>query len=487
MDKRRLVIVKAPAGLGKSTAYIEYGLAEGQRSKVIAVPTIDLKKQIYNDCAVKYGLDNFMQTPDLPKFKDKEIKETIDTYYKMGLHSSVKRFLHNKKKELEEKKNLQSDEKIDLSNITYYLEQNKLVNKFEGTVVTTQDRLFYFSEEFFKNHDIIIDEDILERVLKITKISMKDLLSFHCKDNDLYSKFYHRIMQITNADYERTTQLIDDNKVTENKVSKEVKEDVYDFDIMCVFEAKAFWKYNPSQEAMEFFKEARGKEKAPKEVTLPNSTDEIYFLEIKPLPQYDTILLSATVEENFYKRLFWDFDIEVLNVGDVKLLGKIKQFPESSCSRYDLDNHEGKFEEIRKKYPQIPDEAVITFKKYNTTEEALNFGKTEGQNKLEGRDLLIIGTPHCNEAVYKLFAYALDNYAKDYSKEKIRYQEVEYNNCRFWFNTYDDPFLREIQMWLINSELEQAVGRARLLRNGCTVYLYSSFPMKQAEFFYDDK
>lgn len=81
----------------------------------------------------------------------------------------------------------------------------------------------------------------------------------------------------------------------------------------------------------------------------------------------------------------------------------------------------------------------------------------------------------------------MDNYSVDYSKEKMRYQEIEYNNCRFWFNAYDNKFLRDIQLWLINTELEQAVGRARLLRNKCTVYLYSNLPMKQAEFFYNEE
>ena len=67
----------------------------------------------------------------------------------------------------------------------------------------------------------------------------------------------------------------------------------------------------------------------------------------------------------------------------------------------------------------------------------------------------------------------------------MKYQEVEYNGFKFWFNTYDNKFLRQIQLWFINTELEQAVGRARLLRNDCTVYLYSNLPMRQAEFIYE--
>ena len=33
---------------------------------------------------------------------------------------------------------------------------------------------------------------------------------------------------------------------------------------------------------------------------------------------------------------------------------------------------------------------------------------------------------------------------------------------------------------MIESELEQAVGRARLLRKECTVNLFSNFPLRQA-------
>jgi uncharacterized protein YifN (PemK superfamily) len=44
-----------------------------------------------------------------------------------------------------------------------------------------------------------------------------------------------------------------------------------------------------------------------------------------------------------------------------------------------------------------------------------------------------------------------------------------------------DMALREIQLWLIKSELIQAVGRARLPRFDCTVKLYASIPLDQAE------
>ena len=148
----KLIIVKAPTGLGKSHAYIDYALGDYKCSKVIVAPTNDLKDQIFNDCITKYGYGNFMKTPKLPKFKVEEIQERVENLYAMGLHSAVKRFLNKKRTELKNKKKKTAEEKQDLQKIESYLEQNKIVNKFEGNVITTHDRLFYFTNKFFNNN-----------------------------------------------------------------------------------------------------------------------------------------------------------------------------------------------------------------------------------------------------------------------------------------------------------------------------------------------
>ena len=42
--------------------------------------------------------------------------------------------------------------------------------------------------------------------------------------------------------------------------------------------------------------------------------------------------------------------------------------------------------------------------------------------------------------------------------------------------------MRRIQLWSIESLLEQAIGRARLLRYNCTVWVFAGFPAEQADF-----
>ena len=51
--------------------------------------------------------------------------------------------------------------------------------------------------------------------------------------------------------------------------------------------------------------------------------------------------------------------------------------------------------------------------------------------------------------------------------------------------TYGDEEMRNLQLFFIESELEQAVGRARLLREDCTVYVFSNYPCQQAELIQD--
>ena len=51
--------------------------------------------------------------------------------------------------------------------------------------------------------------------------------------------------------------------------------------------------------------------------------------------------------------------------------------------------------------------------------------------------------------------------------------------------TYGDEKMRNLQFFFIESELEQAVGRARLLREDCTVYVFSNYLCQQAELVQD--
>jgi hypothetical protein len=63
------------------------------------------------------------------------------------------------------------------------------------------------------------------------------------------------------------------------------------------------------------------------------------------------------------------------------------------------------------------------------------------------------------------------------------YAPVEDEHHRFWFMAFEgDSDLLDLQLWAVRSQLEQAIGRARLVRNDATVVVFTSYPVRGSEF-----
>jgi hypothetical protein len=183
------------------------------------------------------------------------------------------------------------------------------------------------------------------------------------------------------------------------------------------------------------------------------------------------IMVSATVDETICKYYFGEDNVEFHECKMAKYKGTLNQFPDKPMSRACIDKDPGIINRITK---STKNKHIITFKKHGVGD--LHFGATAGCDYLKGKNIDVIGTPHQTEWIYKLFAYSLGHKVNGKLKPRI----VDHNGYRFRFTTYDDEFLRAVQFYMIESELEQAVGRARLLREDCTVNLFSNFPLRQA-------
>lgn len=59
---------------------------------------------------------------------------------------------------------------------------------------------------------------------------------------------------------------------------------------------------------------------------------------------------------------------------------------------------------------------------------------------------------------------------------------VQHNGYDFSLFAYENKIMQTIQIWFVESLLEQAVERARLLRCDCKVKVYSGFPVVQTHF-----
>lgn len=201
----------------------------------------------------------------------------------------------------------------------------------------------------------------------------------------------------------------------------------------------------------------------------------VTFYQTPKLHDLKYIVFSATANEFIYNQFFGSDKVHFYNCPVAKYKGNlIQHFDHSYSRRYIEGNKDRVFDTIKETFSEAE---IITFKKYDNHGCDIHFGNSEGCNSLKGRDICVVGTPHMKEFLYKLLAYQMGCDTHDI----LHYRETEHNGYKFWFHTYGDEVLRNIQFWMIESELEQSVGRARLLRCDCTVRLFSDFPLRQSE------
>jgi hypothetical protein len=194
----------------------------------------------------------------------------------------------------------------------------------------------------------------------------------------------------------------------------------------------------------------------------------------KPDTKY--IMVSATVDKTICEYYFGRDNVEFYECSRAKNVGTLNQYYDKSMSRAFIDKDTTVIERI-KKWSGF--ECTVTFMKYETCDNCMHFGNTAGRDEWKGKNIDVIGTYHQQEWIYKLFAYSI-GLEFDLEASINPNAIVEHNGYRFRFATYEDKALQDIQFYMIESELEQAVGRARLLRCDCTVNLYSNFPLRQA-------
>lgn len=447
IDDNNIHIIKGQTGIGKSRIYIDM-LEQGDKPCIVAVPTHRLKDEIYERCLDK-GY-NVIKTPQLPDDIPFEVWTEINRLYSVGANYSANRYIRR------------VAEEENIPELKDYVDELDKVKTFTGHIITTHDRFIFLDNT--ANHNLIIDEDIINVLLKINKVTVGDLLQIeqrsciHPFDED---DVRQKIDKVLDADYRNviTVEPIANTEYIEDDISDYITSNVMGFLSSCVA-----YRYNTDSDIMSGNRY--------------RDSDIITYVNRHSLPEQKIIILSATANEETYNAFFGD-RVRFYNCIQAKYKGKLIQFPARSYSRHCIDNDPDLWNSAKKKVDNLP---IITFKDKKENDTDLNFGGVEGINILDGQNIAVIGTPHLNELVYKLYAAALNI---DISDTAMRYQEITWNNYNFYFMTYNNLQLRNIQLWLIQSELEQAIGRARLLRNNCTVYLFSNFPIEQAEFRYE--
>ena len=327
-----------------------------------------------------------------------------------------------------------------LSELTKSLDTSK-------TVLTTHRRALFTD---FKHNTLIFDEDPINSLLDIKEMEITDLYELYLRSGKKELRVICEYLK-SSTEFEiksTPTFSIDLDELIDSVSSSAMATNVFEF-----FNSSFFIK-----------------------------TDEktVHYIVKRDLPiDKKIIIMSATIPIYIYQKLFGD-RVEIIDIRDVEQIGTITQYTKWSCSRHGLTRY---VETISKEVGELP---VITFnsfgKHFKNPVKEMYFGNCSGYDSLKGIDIAVVGTPHRNNIQYLLTARVLGIDFRT-TDTTMSHQKIEYNGFRFKFNCFDNEELREIQLSLIESDLIQAVGRARTLRTSAHVDLYSSFPLRISDEF----
>ena len=444
---KKFYVIKAMTGAGKSHSYLKLMQEHPDTRFIIAVPTNLLKNEILKKAKTS-GLE-VLKTPSLEEIKDEipsGIWKQIQKMYKRGQHYLVHTYIQ---KELEKK---------DIPCLRKYMQKREKLKSWGGCIITTHRYLLSMDKERLDEFDsIIIDEDIIFKsiISNQGEITVSDLKRL--KKETTSPQLSKKIKRLLKAS--KTQSCIKTEWFEMDDDGGDKKSLLFDAPSFCL--AERFYLRRCENE--------------------PNlDEDTFFFLKPADFPGDKYIMVSATADEEVCRWYFGEGNVDFYECKKARYMGELKQYCGKSMSRTCLANNPGMVERLRSRF-DMSSENVITFMNQGIGE--LHFGNTEGSNMLEGQDILVIGTPYHAEFLYKLAAFSMK--VKFDEDEKMTLQDIEYNGYRFRFTTFHDEDLRKIHLWMIESELEQAVGRARLLRNACTVYLFSNFPLSQSKMITD--
>ncbi|WP_208325427.1 hypothetical protein, partial [Leptospira meyeri] len=202
-----------------------------------------------------------------------------------------------------------------------------------------------------------------------------------------------------------------------------------------------------------------------------------------------TIVLTATPLLIAYEKLAGD---RLVNhrIITPELKASIIQDCSGSYSRQSLKNKYGKsfFTDLIDTYISLGYYA-ISYKNSHPLLSA-HFGATTSLRSLEGKNLIIAGTPNVRPETFRLqCAYlglkhnSVVNYSEAIERKIDNGNEVNFNGFEFLFVTLsEDEEIIRFQLTLIDAELVQALGRVRPYEHGAIIFLFARLPIPGAKF-----
>lgn len=444
-DENNIFLIKAQTGLGKTAVYIN-ALNYGNRPSIIAVPTVALKHEVMERA-------NKSNTVEALSLKDlclpMEAEAAIQHLYTRGLYREAREYLSNYAKK--------SDDEAKKLWIQKYLKFGEIIKAHNKNIVMTHAEVLQLTEEDLDGYQIIIDEDLLMTIMKNTiSISVEDVNRalekgfFSVNQTAELKKLISMPDETYMKSYYQTNNYIDEKKMDSAGISGNING---------IFHAGAYFLNGP---------------------------DIRYFSPVR-LKNVKYIIMSATLNDTVYCHFFPNRQIKLYDIPQARYKGELKQYTDQPMSRTNMDVLGEQCKGVANLFRLLESvtatriDYYITFKAFDAAlGNQYHFGNIEGIDFLKGKNGMIVGTAHKDECCYKLLACYLgvDVMSPD---ARICRQNIVYNGWEFNFMSYENSLLRSIQMYHIETEMEQAIGRSRLLRTDGKVFLFSNFPCGQAK------
>ena len=461
-------LIRAQTGLGKTKAYIDEVVLHPNSGFVIAVPTNKLKNEIYERLRrQEVPEEQIFVTPSIRgnPFVPDMTQQRILMEHERGRHDQTKAILEELIHE-KDGRGMGKAQKEELMRIITGM------NAYQGEriIVTTHKYFFYISETVKYQKTVIVDEDILKQIF-----------------NDTYSVSIEELEAVASAGIKGHSDIA---KVMLNSpAEKYMKLEKMRFDDLTVEESEKIETKMRFEGNVYDLHLARSFVRHDEKVT---GRDEVRYFCPSWFRSKKIIVMSATLNPDIYAAYFVSMKIHTYPEKKARYKGKLVQYSYHSLGRRDLSNKLEAFAFASAFFNgKSPD--YISFKYLNNIEVnknlprlSLHFGNTMGIDELAGHDFAVIGTAFMHEDADKLIGVYLGADVNNEENRQPERRRIDYGSFNFVLSVYEDLLLRKIQLYGIESEMEQAVGRARLLRNDCTVLVLSAFPCDGAEFRTED-
>lgn len=469
-----LHFIQSPVGLGKTEEYLKLA----KSGDVIATPNHDLCLDVCRRLRNK-GKD-FVYLYRRPPLIESD-QQTYDKLLKIGAIQQAKAYYHDKVAQYNEKENTylyQAYTNI-IDECNKFIALEKEIKDCDKIIVCTHAKLPFVLDSNSNIKTVFLDESIDDTLLfKVDDISRADIATLLKLLPENNVSEFGRLVERINHNVNQNKVVIREHLLLNSQDKKSV------LDVICKNKHRfSSAVSNILESSLVIVPNYEKKNSDGMAVCNTISAIKVNTDFFKQYPMVNFINVSATFHQGIIRQLFGQ---AVQSIKYIKESNQIRLYHNNTCSKQNLSKLLKDDEWINYLRNVIGNIPVITFKKlkkefgelgFNADEE-MHFWKCVGIDKLSGKDIAIVGTPHFNEHKY-LYLGAVLGY--DISNTQKNRQEVEYNGYRFNFYTYtNNQFLRELQLYCIDSQLCQAIGRARTIRTNAIVHVFSNFPVQGA-------